>query len=98
LCEAGLYVTDRRVLVVASVFRLLTQEMSQWHAGCADGRTGEVIRRVEVGHHSLLGPYLEIVSTTAEQHWYRSPELRVRLYLKNAEDARRIIANALDKL
>ena len=96
LCEAGLYITNRRVLVLASVFRLLTQEISQWHAGFAEGGDSDVIRRVELGRSSLVGPYLEIVSTTAEQHWYRSPDLRVRLYIRNAEDARRIIAEYLD--
>ena len=96
-CEAGLYITNRRVLVLASVFRLLTQEISQWHAGHADGGDDDVIRRVELGRSSLVGPYLDVVSTSAKKHWYRSPELRLRLYIQNAEEACRIIAEFLDK-
>ena len=96
VCEAGLYITNRRVLVLASVFRLLTQEVSQWHAGFAEGGDSDVIRRVELGRSSLVGPYLDVVSTSAKKHWYRSPELRLRLYIRNAEEACRLIAECVD--
>jgi hypothetical protein len=33
IVEAALYITNRRVLVLANVFRLLSQAVSQWHAG-----------------------------------------------------------------
>jgi hypothetical protein len=91
LFEAGLYITNRRVLVVASVLRLLVQEVSQWHAGQAEAVGDDVIRRLDVGQGRWLGPFLDVVSTSNQRNWYRSPELRMRLYMGDAEQARRII-------
>jgi len=92
LFEAGLYITNRRVLVLASAFRLITQEMSQWYAGKSDTADDEFITRFEVGRSSLLRPYLDVVSTCGKKRWYRSPELRLRLHMQDAEAAYRVIA------
>jgi len=92
LWEAGLYVTNRRVLLVGSILRLVTQQSSQWHVGEAPSEDDDVISRVEGGRSSLLGPYLEIVSNNAAQHWYRSAELRLRLFMRHPEAAYRLIA------
>jgi hypothetical protein len=94
--EAGLYVTDRRVLLVAHVLRLFSQEFDQWFAGRGGPADDVLIQNVTAGRSRWLGPYLEIASeSSAGEVWYRSRRVRVRLYMRNAEAVQRVIAERL---
>ena len=97
LWEAGFYITDRRILLVAHLFRLLTQEVSLWFPGKAEGTDPEVVRDVCVGTGRLLGSYLEITSEDPTKHWYRSRELRSRIFMREPEDLRRLISDQLER-
>ena len=95
LLEQGLFVTDQRVLHIAHCFRAFTQEFTQ----CFDGNKGlkdtELIKKVRYGRHWLCGPYLEIVSENTKMLWCRSRKARMRLYMRKAEFACKIITEAM---
>ena len=95
LVEHGLYVTDRRVLHVFHIFRLLTQEFSQWFQAKQEPPDDETAKDVSVGRGRLLGPYLDIVSESGVKRWFRSRDLRLRLFMKDPESVRRIISEAM---
>ena len=97
LWEAGLYVTDRRVLLVAHLVRLLTQEVSQWFEGKQDPEDDETIKEVRVGKGALAGPYLEVVSESEVKRWYRSPRFRLRLFMRNPEFLYRLLSETMMK-
>ena len=97
LCEAGLYITDRRVLLVAYLFRLFIQENSIWLKGKGEPGDNEFIEETSVGENFLLGTYLEIVSETSPRPWYRSHRARLRFFMKDAEFVRRVIAEAMTR-
>ena len=91
LWEAGLYVTDRRLLLVVHLFRLLTQQVSLWlHEEEGD----EYVKDVSVGRSRLFGPYLEVVSENPTKEWFRSPRCRSRFFMRDPESLRGIIAEA----
>jgi hypothetical protein len=94
--EAGLYVTDTRVLLVAHVLRLFSQEFDQWFAGRGAPADDVFIQNVTVGASRWWGPYLEITSEiSGGEVGYRSRRARVRLYMRNAEAVQRVIAERL---
>src|SRR3972149_6979334 len=62
ICEVGLYVTDRCILHITHILRLITAEFSQWFEGKREPTNTEIVKDVSVGQNLLLGPYLEIVS------------------------------------
>jgi hypothetical protein len=95
LCEAGLYVTDRRVLLVSYLCRLFILENSIWLKGKEEPQDNEFIEETSVGENFLLGTYLEIVSETSPRPWYRSHRARLRLFMRQAEAVHRIIAEAM---
>lgn len=96
LFEAGMYVTDRRVLLVAHVFRLFSQEFEQWFAGRGGPAGDVVIQHVTTGRSRWWGPYLEILSaSSARKVWYWSGHVRVRLYTRKAEAVQQVIAERL---
>jgi hypothetical protein len=95
LCEAGLYVTDRRVLLVSYLCRLFTMENSLWFKDKGKLEDNEFIEETSVGENFLLGAYLEIVSETSPRPWCRSHRARLRIFMKDAEFARRVIAEAM---
>ena len=95
LLDAGLYVTDRRVLLVFHIFRLLTQKFSQWFEGKEAPGDYELVKTVSVGKGFLLGPYLEVVSENLIGLWYRSRRCRIRLYMREPECVCRIISEAM---
>ncbi|UCG47880.1 MAG: hypothetical protein JSU94_20675 [Phycisphaerales bacterium] len=97
LWEAGLYVTDRRVLFVAQLFRLVTQELDQWFEGKNRPGDDEVIKQVRVGKSRLFGPYVEIVSDDPVKRWYRSRRARLRFFMKQAESVCSTISEAMAK-
>jgi hypothetical protein len=39
-----------------------------------------------------IGPYLEVISEDPARHWYRSDRLRLRLFMKSAEQYHEVIA------
>jgi len=98
LVEHGLYVTDRRVLHVFHLFRIIKQEESQWFEGKQGPGDNELVKDVSCGKSLLLGPYLDIVSENLlVKRWCRSPKVRLRLFMKKPESVRRIIAEAMTR-
>ena len=95
LCEAGLYVTDRRVLLVSYLCRLFILENSIWLKGKGELEDNEFIEETSVGENFLLGTYLEIVSETSPRPWYRSHRVRLRLFMRQAEAVHILIAEAM---
>jgi len=95
LCEAGLYLTDRRVLFVFYLCRLFIMENSLWFKDKGKLKDNEFIEETSVGQNFLLGTYLEIVSEIFPIPRYRSRRARLRFYMKDAEYARRVIAEAM---
>jgi len=94
LWEAGLYVTERRLLLVVHLFRLLTQQVSLWLDGQHQPGGHECVEDVSVGRSRLFGPYLEVVSENPTKEWFRSPRCRSRFFMRDPESLRRIIAEA----
>lgn len=95
LCEAGLFVTDRRILFLAYLLRLLTQEFSVWFDGKAESANDEMLIDVRVGRTRLAGPYLETISERPDRCWYRSQRARVRLFMRDPDAVHRIITEAV---
>jgi hypothetical protein len=95
LCEAGLYITDRRVVFIFYLCRLFIMENSLWFKDKGKLEDNEFVEETSVGRNFLLGPYLEIVSEISPIPWYRSHRARLRFYMKDAEYARRVIAEAM---
>ena len=89
--EIGFYVTDRRIFFVAHVFRLLVQQFNIWFPGREQGNAPEIFKAVSTGRNALLGNYLEILSEDPQPHWYRSRELRLRLFLRDAGGLEKLI-------
>jgi hypothetical protein len=98
LWEAGLYVTDRRLLFVVHLFRLVSQEWSIWFEGRNEPGDHEFVKGVNLGKSRLFGPYLEVISETPEKLWYRSSLATMKLFLKNPETISRIIDNLMTKI
>jgi hypothetical protein len=97
LCEAGLYVTDRRILIVAYLFRLFILENNIWLKGKEEMEDNDFIEETSVGENFLLGTYLEIASETSPRPWRRSHRALLRIFMKNAEAAHKLIAEAMAK-
>ncbi len=93
--EQGLYVTDRRLLHILHLFRLLTVEFDQWFDENNPAQDTELIRKVRADRHWLCGPYLEIVSESTKTLWFRSRKTRMRLYMRKAESVCNIITEAI---
>ena len=95
LCEAGLYVTDRRVLLVSYLCRLFIMENNLWFKDKGKPEDNEFIEETSVGRNFLLGMYLEIVSETSPRPWCRAHRARLRLYMRQAEAVHILIAEAM---
>ncbi len=94
LWEAGLYVTNRRVVLMVHCFRLLTQEFSLWFRGKTRGDDAELFKAVSTGQCRWSGSYLELVSEDPKPHWYRSCKLRLRLFMCHPQVLEQIINEA----
>jgi len=94
LVEVGLYITDKRILLVIYSFRIFAQEFSQWFEGRGTSADNEFIKEVKVGKSWLWGPYLEVVSDGSKA-WYRGTQFRMRLFMRNPEPVRQIIAEEM---
>lgn len=53
------------------------------------------IQQTELGRCGFLGPFLDVVSTTAEKKWYRSADLRLRLFMWDAADVHELLGEFL---
>jgi hypothetical protein len=93
--EMGLYVTDRRVLLCGWLFRLIRFEWAAWFPGKGGSADQDSVTEVSVGRSPLLGRYLQLVTYDPVEHWWRSREARVRLFMKNPEPLCRILTEAL---
>jgi hypothetical protein len=87
-----MYVTNRRIVLVACAFRLLPQQFNIWFPGKAQGDDPELFKAVSTGNNALLGNYLELLSEDPKRHWYRSRELRLRLFMREPEALQRLIS------
>lgn len=88
IAELGLYVTDRRLVFVASLFRILGIHSSIWFL---DDQSRERLDHVTTGRSSIFGPYVEIVSEDPHGHWWRSRVARIRIYTRNADELQNTI-------
>ena len=83
--EAGMYVTDRRVLFLARLFGFWAQQFNIWFPGKAPDERRELLSEVATGKSRWCGTFLEIRSHDYRTRWWRSPELMLRLYLRDPE-------------
>ncbi len=90
--EHGLYVTNRRILHVFIIFRLLKQEHSQWFHGKQEPEDEELFKEAEVGRSLLLGPYVDVVSENVVKRWWRSRRCRLRLFMRDPESVYKVIS------
>jgi len=91
--DVGLYVTDRRIIIVMHILRLLFGQVSQWFPGTSPEKE-EVIKEISIGKSWLMGSYLEIVSEAHRRYywpWCRSRQLRMRCYMKSPDIVRDLI-------
>lgn len=95
LWEMGVYVTDRRVLVVTHLLRLLRSDYSIWFGEDAAFMGREVVRDVSVQSVPILGRCVEVVSEDRAWHWYRSHRLRLRLFTRDPEPIYATIAQRI---
>ena len=98
LCQAGMYVTDRRVLIVFPMLGLASLETDAYFSGAGEPREKEILKGVTCGRNWLLGPYLQIMTEDSQVHWYSflpSPVARFRIYMKNPERISLIICDAM---
>jgi len=93
--EAGIYVTDRRVLLVGYLFRILAFETSIWFPRCVVSETDEVVQTVTVDRMPIFGRYIEIISKDPVKHWYRSQQSRLRLFVRDPQSLHDMIAQAM---
>ena len=94
LWEAGLYVTDRRILFVAQVLGVFGQEFSVWFNRNVEAGQRELLQRTSTGKSHLLGSYLDIRSEAPQRRWYRGRELLLRIYTRQPELLKEKIAAA----
>lgn len=89
LWSASLYITDRRVVLVAYLFGFVFQEFTAWYPAKAPQNDQELVDSTCVGNMRVLGPYLEVVSQNNNRPWYWrwacSPRIRMRFYMKRPE-------------
>ena len=98
LLEDGFYVTDKRILSVTYMCRLVSQEYSIWFKGKGEPQDNEFVERADVGRNLLLGPYLEVISDVFPKPWYRSRRARLRLFMKDAESVSNVINETMGKI
>ncbi|NOS72889.1 MAG: protein kinase [Verrucomicrobia bacterium] len=85
LWEAGLYVTDRRILFVAHALGVFGQEFSIWFNRNLKAGRRELLQTTSTGRSFLLGDYLDIRSEAPQRHWYRGRELLLRIYTRRPD-------------
>jgi len=93
--DISLYVTDQRVLLCGGLFRLLRVDWAAWFGVEAAGADQDRVTEVSVGRMRLFGHYLQLMTHNAARHWWRSPEARVRLFMRNAEPLCRLLEQQL---
>jgi len=84
--ETGVYVTNKRIMLVSHNFRLLTQELSLWFKDNTEKRrNSDFIQGIHLGKSWIWGPYLEVKFENSSKLWYRSSNAWIRLYTKKPE-------------
>ena len=96
--EAGIYITDKRILQVFYLFRILAFEYSIWFPRHITSETEEIIQSVAIGRMPIFGKYIEIISHDPVRRWPRSPQARLRLFLHNPEELCDLISQAMDNV
>ncbi len=106
-CDISLVVTDHRVILSARLFCFWAQDFSIWFAGKSPDPDAEIFKQAHLGEPCKQGPYwkfreapalpyIEILSETRQKHWYRKPEMSVRLFTRDRVLLERI-ASAVDQ-
>lgn len=85
IVESGLYVTPHRLVFVTLLFRLVLFQASVWFDGDEASAGHETVRSAACGRDRLFGPYLEIITENTARHWWRSHQVRLRLYMTKPE-------------
>lgn len=94
--EAGIYLTDRRILIATYLFRILAFEWSIWFPQRVVSETEEVIQDVTIGRMPVFGKYLQIISEDPIRRWYRSPKSRLRIFLRDPQPLYDLISRAME--
>jgi len=94
--DLGLYVTDRRIILLAVVVRLLCTEYSQWFCPVGDP-AADAIKTVETGKHRVLGPYLRVDSEAPRPGPFRSSRVSTMLYLRSPETVKSLIMEGMSR-
>src|ERR1051325_3181708 len=94
LWRAALYVTDRRLVVVANAFWLINQEFSVWFREDAQTRNHEFLKDASAGKNSF-GSYVEVISENTCARWYRSRRARTRIYARDSERLLKTVLGAV---
>lgn len=91
LWEAGLYITDSRILLAARLFRLLSYDYSVTLKNRQQNHS-ETLTEVSTGTMPVFRNYLELNTQCPRRHWFRSQQSRIRLFTSNAESLREQIS------
>lgn len=95
LTEAGVYVTDRRIIHVTYIFRIMKCDSSAWFEGKAGPDGYDFVKEANIGRHKTFGAYLEIVSKSIVKQWGRPAQSQIRLFMKDPESMRQVIAEMI---
>jgi cytidylate kinase len=95
--DQGFYVTDRRVLLVGYMFRVLKFEYSLWFEEAGVPDNNDIVKEVNVRKSRIAGPYLEIVAESPVKQWLRSRQATIHIFMRNPEPVRKIIAEAMTR-
>lgn len=86
--DIDLFITDRRVIVRAELFLgLFDADYVAWLPGEFASTDADILRSASVDEQRVLGPSLVLVATTGRPSLWRGPELRLQIFLPNADDA-----------
>lgn len=95
VAETGLYITDKRLLLIFGMMRLIFLEHSIAIAGAdVDSHTGRVTG-ARVARSRLLGRYVEILFATGKCNCHVPKQGLLRFYMKAADALSQIINDAV---
>lgn len=95
LQDISLCVTDQRVLLSGWLLRLLRVDWTGWFAVEDTSADRDRVTEVSVGRAPLFGQYLQLLTHNPVGHWWRSPEARIRLFMRNPEPLCRMLQQRL---
>jgi len=73
----------------------VAQVSSLWFPGEAGGR--EQLESVSVARVPILGERLELNSIESDRHWFRSHRMRLRLFVRGANEVAEVIERQLHR-